>query len=122
MLSADSKQVFAGLEILTGADIPTGFQQLKNDHFPYPYFQKTNRSIELHGIACVPGEAEWSVAHFQKLFQLLWQTIDEKTALIVVGGTGLYHQQIFNPATTVMIEPNKQLRKKLENILYIYNL
>ncbi|MFH2118450.1 MAG: hypothetical protein ABII10_01800 [Candidatus Paceibacterota bacterium] len=113
LLSADSKQVFQGLEILTGADVPADFQQMKNDRFLYPYFQKANRSIELHGVACVTGEEEWSVAHFQKLFNILWQTVDEKTALIVVGGTGLYHQQIFNPATTVNIKPDQQLRKKL---------
>jgi len=114
LLSADSKQVYQGLAVLTGADIPINFQQISNDHFPYPYFQNSNRTIELHGVSCVGGDKEWSMAHFQKLFKILWKTLDNKTALIVVGGTGLYHQQILKPAPTSAISPNQNLRKRLE--------
>lgn len=114
LLSADSKQVYQNLTILTGADIPAGFQVTKQDRAPYPFFQNADRSIELHGLACVFGDEEWSVAHFHKLFKVLMQNVTPKTALIIVGGTGLYHQQIFAPAATTTIKPNPQLRKKLD--------
>src|SRR3989344_4610290 len=114
LLSADSKQVFQGIAILTGADIPDNFQPVSNASSTYPYFQNENRTIELHGIACVNGDEDWSVAHFQRLFKALSQKLGAKTALIIVGGTGLYHQQIFAPAQTTAIKPNLSLRKKQE--------
>lgn len=116
LLSADSKQVFQGLENLSGADIPADFNPAKNARSPYRYFQNADGSIALHGIACVAGEAEWSVAHFQKLFQALYVEHPSQTALIIVGGTGLYHQQLFAPAATLRIPPNQVLRKDLEKL------
>lgn len=114
LLSADSKQVFQGLRVLSGADVPADFRSVKNARSPYPYFQNTNGTITLHGIACIPGEAEWSAAHFQKLFEALYVEYPSRTALIIVGGTGLYHQQIFAPAETLGVEPNPILRGELE--------
>jgi tRNA dimethylallyltransferase len=113
LLSADSKQVYQGLPILTGADIPDEFQPVSNDSAPYPFFQNETRSIELHGLSCVYGDEDWSVAHFQRLFKKLYENLGARTALIIVGGTGLYHQQLFDPAPTTAIKPNLKLRKKL---------
>ncbi|HCR81681.1 MAG: tRNA dimethylallyltransferase [Candidatus Pacebacteria bacterium GW2011_GWB1_47_8] len=116
LLAADSKQVFQGLEILSGADIPSDFQPAKQAEYLYPYFVNTNQPIELHGVACVFGDADWSVAHFQRLFENLYGHADGQTAIVVVGGTGLYHQQIFSPAETTAIKPDLQLRRKLDSL------
>ena len=72
--------------------------------------------LEIHGVSIVPGDAEWSVAHFEQLFRNLYDQLDEKAVLIVVGGTGLYHQQIFNPAATTHVKPDQELRTKLEKL------
>lgn len=111
LLSADSKQVFQGLETLTGADIPQGFGQI--DSQPYCYWSNADKTIELHGVSIIKGNASWSAAHFQELFQQLYQQLTNQEVIVVVGGTGLYHQQIFDPAETTGIEPNHQLRKQL---------
>lgn len=109
LLSADSKQVFQGLEILTGADIPDGFTKVAGE--PYPYWEK--EGIELHGIAMIPGDSDWSAAHFQQLFHQIYGQLKADEALIVVGGTGLYHQQVFEPAATMGVRPNPALRSEL---------
>lgn len=114
LLSADSKQVYEGLETLSGADVPHGFEKIKHAHFSLPFFHDKQKNTELHGVSCIPGNSEWSAAHFQTLFGELLDTITEKTALIIVGGTGLYHQQLFAPAETLFIPPNEALRAELQ--------
>jgi tRNA dimethylallyltransferase len=114
LLSADSKQVYQGLEILSGADIPKGFEQTKRNDQTLPFFIDSAKKIELHGVSCIPGKSEWSAAHFQTLFAVLQHTASSKTAIIIVGGTGLYHQQLFAPAQTLFIPPNEVLRTELQ--------
>lgn len=113
LVSADSKQVFQGLEVLSGADIPAGFAPQRTT-LPLPFFANAPNTIQLHGVACVAGDAEWSVAHFQRLFAELHNVATTDTAVIVVGGTGLYHQQLFAPADTLFIPPNEALRGQLQ--------
>lgn len=115
LISADSKQVFAELPILTGADIPTNYQQISNSETLYPFLRHNSLNIEIHGVGCVPGNQEWSVGHFYRLVENLVQTQPE-SFFILVGGTGLYHQQIFNPAETLFITPNEPLRTELEQL------
>src|SRR3989304_3149026 len=60
LLAADSKQVFQGLEILSGADIPSDFQPAKQAEYLYPYFVNTNQPSELHGVACPFAGDGWA--------------------------------------------------------------
>lgn len=115
LISADSKQVFAELPILTGADIPTDYQQTSRSETLYPFLRHNSLNIEIHGVSCVSGNQEWSVGHFYRLVENLVHTQPE-SFFIVVGGTGLYHQQIFNPAETLFITPNEILRAELEQL------
>jgi tRNA dimethylallyltransferase len=108
-ISADSKQVYKDLKILSGADVPDGFVKKEN------YFSHPALPIILHGTSNVSGNEEWSVGHFYRLVKELIRKDDDKTLFIVVGGTGLYHQQIYNPSETLSIKPDFKLRKKLEN-------
>ena len=57
IISADSRQIYRGLEVLTGADIPEGFEQ-KNQ-----YFEKDK--VRIHGVSIIELHEEWSVAHFK---------------------------------------------------------
>lgn len=112
ILSADSRQVYTELPILSGADIPEGFQ--KKETGLLPHFENTNGTISLHGVACISVKDEWSAGHFRNLFLSLLDSQSADTALIIVGGTGLYHQQIFQPAETLGVAPHPQLRTELE--------
>jgi tRNA dimethylallyltransferase len=113
LLSADSRQIYQELEILTGADLPKDFQEEKDDVFSYPYFINSAKNIFLHGIKIISVKDEWSAAHFQKLFENLKKNIKNDEKIIIVGGSGFYHRQIEKSAASLGIKPDFSLREKL---------
>ncbi len=116
LLSADSRQVYRGLENLSGADLAHDFLASKSSLFNYPYFAKQNTNIFLHGVSMINTNDDWSVAHFQKLFTQIKSRLSNQEILLVVGGTGFYQQQITDPAETITVPQNQILRKKLEKL------
>lgn len=118
LISADSRQVYQGLEVISGADIPAGFIKRKigqNKNLDYPYY--VNDNLRLHGVSILQPDEDWSVGQFHRL---VWQVSElataEKSLVIVVGGTGLYHEQILNFDPALQIGPNARVRKKAERI------
>jgi len=110
VISADSKQVYSELKILSGADIPDDFVK-KDNHYLHPTLP-----ISLYGISNINGREDWSVGHFYRLVkELIEKNQDKKTLFIMVGGTGLYHQQVYKPSETLSIKPDFKLRKGLED-------
>jgi len=116
LLSADSRQVYRGLENLTGADLPADFTTAKNSRFSYPCFANPTKNIFLHGVSVADPKDDWSVAHFQKLFAEIKLKLGDEEILIVVGGTGFYQQQIVNAAETIRVPQNFSLREKLAKL------
>lgn len=116
LLSADSRQVYQGLENLTGADLPENFTKLEENKWPYPVWTNATGNVCLHGVSIIKTDQEWSAAHFRKLFLQVFKNLSKQEFLIVVGGTGFYQQQIGQPADTLEIPPNFKLREKLEKL------
>lgn len=120
LISADSRQVYRGLAILTGADIPAGFSQktnLADQNLAHSYFANADDSIRLFGVSIINSTDEWSVAHFQlmarKIMHYSWQT---HRLPILVGGTGLYHDQLLTDDSQLHIGPNSIIRQKAANM------
>lgn len=114
LISVDSRQVYMGLEILTGADIPSNFVQTESENFEYPYFEKGQ--IKLHGISIIKPADEWSVAHFQQLaLPIIRNAENNHEAVILVGGTGLYHDHLFSDDPQIQIGPDSDFRTKASN-------
>lgn len=115
LISADSRQVYQGLEIVSGADAPTEFKQVEDDELSYPYFEKDK--ISLHGVSLIKPDQEWSLSHFH---QLAWEIIEfalaEERLPLVVGGTGLYHEQLFNFDPALKVGPDSRVRNKVEQM------
>jgi len=116
LLSADSRQVYQGLENLTAADVPADFAVVCDKKFAVPFFANQNKTIFLHGVSIIQPHEEWSVAHFKKLFEKLKKNLGAKELLIVVGGTGFYQQQIVETAESLFVPRNVQLRQDLEKL------
>lgn len=117
LISADSKQVYQGLEILTGADIPAEFKLMQATPLSlnYCFTQHQQQNIQLHGVSIIRPDQEWSVAHFRNLAIHLIQHSWLKNWLpIIVGGTSFYHHQLFNNDIDIYIKPNEKLRLNLE--------
>ena len=120
IISADSRQVYKGLEILTGADVPEGFKgsvTLIPPKSDLPYFTNVDDSIRIHGISMIEPTEEWSLAHFvnysREVIQKSWSNGRQP---ILVGGTGLYHKHLFSDDSTPQIPQDLIFRKKAEKL------
>jgi len=95
LISADSRQVYKGMDIVTGKD----------------------KSFPDHGIDLVYPDEPFSVNHWLKHTQQVIKKISRHKKLpIIVGGTGFYLNALLKPPQTLGIKPNPQLRQKLEKL------
>lgn len=120
LISVDSRQVYKGLEILSGADVPKNFTKVFDDSFTFEYFKHKDLDIKLHGVSIIELEQEWSVVHFRDFaIQILLKSFDQKRLPILVGGTGMYYLQLFNTDSNLYVPPNEKLRKKASDMTTI---
>jgi len=115
IISADSRQVYCDLKIISGADIPSDFYKKDN------YFEKIShahkKKTRIYGIGMLGYQDEWSVAHFRGFAQRIIKKSHAVGRLpIIVGGTGLYHQHLFDPSPILNIVPNQDLRNELSGL------
>jgi len=97
ILSADSRQVFRGMDIGTGKDL--------KEYGDVPY----------HLIDIVDPGCEFSVFEFQRRFSYAFADIQARGKLpILVGGTGLYLDAVLRSYRMVEVPRNDRLRKQLE--------
>jgi len=96
LISADSRQVYRGMEIVTGKDRP-------------------DVPIWLYDV--VNPDEEFSVSQWVHLALAAITDIQKRNKLpILVGGTGLYIHALLNPFETIDIPPDPRLRKKLQSM------
>src|SRR3989338_4637595 len=97
LISADSRQVYKGMDIGTGKEF--------------------SAEIPTWGCDVVRPDQEWSAAHFVKFAKEVIAEVQQRGKLpIVVGGTGLYISNLLNPPETLNIPPDKKLRAELEKL------
>lgn len=117
IISADSRQIYRNLPILTGADIPASFTRQQIKDLPYPYYINAQQNISLHGLANIEADQTWSLGQFQQFVQTIinycWLN---NIWPMVVGGTGLYQQHLFNKDQQIKIKPNKKWRQQAESM------
>jgi tRNA dimethylallyltransferase len=123
LVSADSRQVYRGMDIGTGKDVIGKSKvksqklklQIKNQKYELiPYDMD---GIPLWLVDVVDPDEEFSVAHYQHIAHKVIEDIQKRGKLpIVVGGTGQYVQSLLSPIETSHIPPNKKLRKQLEKL------
>jgi len=121
LVSADSRQVYRGMDIGTGKDLPRN-AKCKMLNAKYRYKNKIHELIpyDMDGIPLwmvdvVNPDEEFSVAHYQCLATSVIEDIWKRGKMpIIVGGTGLYIASVLSPIETSHIPPNQLLRKTLE--------
>lgn len=97
IVSADSRQVYKGMDIGTGKATKTEQEMVKH-----------------YLIDVVKPNQEFNVAHFKKLTIKTIQIIQQKNKLpFLVGGTGFWIQSVVDNIDFPAVKPNKALRKKL---------
>lgn len=118
ILSADSRQVYIGMDIVTGKDLPLNIKyqtsniKWKNRYLKYYLFN--NIKVWLYDI--VSPDEPFNVSFWKECADLVIADIFSRGKLpIVVGGTGLYLKSLTQPMSQISIPPNPKLRKQLED-------
>ena len=101
IISADSRQVFRGMDIGTGKDL--GDYVVDDQQIPY------------HLIDIAEAGTKYSVFEFQRDFLAAYETICQRGHQpILCGGTGLYIESVLRAYRLVKVPVNPALRARLE--------
>ncbi len=126
IVSADSRQVYKGMDVGTGKDLKDYRLKIPNSKFQIPNkFQNPKSKIKKYKIVKIPyhlidvvsPKTEFSLAKYQKLAYKAMDDILSRGKLpIIAGGTGLYVQAIVDGYKLSGAKPDKKLRAKLEKM------
>ncbi|RJQ27713.1 tRNA (adenosine(37)-N6)-dimethylallyltransferase MiaA [Candidatus Parcubacteria bacterium] len=121
ILNADSRQVYKGLDIISGKDIPDKAEFVKtenptkNKKYNVGYYKFNSTPVYL--LDLVTPTYEFNVYDY---LDITIPTIDKVIGLdkipIVVGGTGFYIKALLDGIATVNIPQDKKLRKRFEGL------
>ena len=101
IISADSRQVYRGMNIGTGKDLSE--YSVQGQEIPY------------HLIDIVDPGYEYNVFEFQKDFLEAYHEIDKREKLpILCGGTGMYIESVLKGYKLIDVPTNEALREELE--------
>lgn len=120
IISADSRQVYKGMDIGTSKDLPknSNFQflisNLRLKNFQIGYYKIKGVRFWLYDI--VEPDYPFNVSDWVKCANLVIKDIINRDKLpILVGGTGFYIKSLINGIETLEITPDWKLREKLSN-------
>lgn len=116
IISADSRQVYKGLDIITGKDIPKNSELISpNRTIDSGYRLKDNIPIWLVDI--VDPDYIFNVGEYRSLaFKVIDDIFKRKKLPTIVGGTGLYIRSIIKPLADINIPPDEKLREQLKKL------
>ena len=101
VISADSRQVYRGLELGTGKD--------------YEDYFVDGVEVPSHLVDIEDAGAHYNVYRFQTDFIRVFQEIQSRGKFpVLCGGSGLYLEAVLRNYRLIEVPPNKELRKELE--------
>ena len=102
IISADSRQVYRGMDIGTGKD--------------YADYQVDGRQIPFHLVDIADAGYEYNVFEFREDFYMAFAEIQNRRKQpILCGGTGLYLEAVLSGYKMVKVPVNAELREKLSS-------
>lgn len=120
IISADSRQVYKGLDIGTGKDLPRNaklqFSDITWNNKPVGFY--TINGTKIWGYDFVSANEEFSISHYSALASGIIEYINSwnpDKLPIIVGGSGLYIRSLTEGIQTLDVPKNNKLRKFLEN-------
>lgn len=104
VISADSRQVYRGLDLGSGKDLSE--------------YVVGGKNVPCHLIdICDPGIDEFSVFEFRKRFDLCYHALRRRNLVpVLAGGTGLYLESVLLDYGMPEVPENPALRKELEGL------
>ena len=110
IISADSRQVYKGLDIGTGK---VSFESKVEKHRKYWVVD----GVKIHGFDLIDPGISFTVADFLKFtYTSIIQIIKVNKLPIVVGGTGFYIKALIDGIGSIGIPQNPMLRQELEGL------
>lgn len=101
IISADSRQVYRGMDLGTGKDY--------DDYFV------NGVEVRSHLVDIEDAGVHYNVYRFQTDFIKIFEKINSRKKLpILCGGSGLYLEAVLKNYRLIEVPPNKELRKELE--------
>lgn len=118
IISADSRQVYKEMDIVTGKDLPEKNKFIKkssNKNWEVGFYDFAG--IKVWGLDFVSPDKDFSVAYFVKIARQLIEDIKKEGKLpIITGGTAFWIKSLINPPESLFIKPNQKLREELEKL------
>ena len=103
IISADSRQVFKGMDIGTGKDLAD--------------YRVGEKNVPHHLIDIAEPGSEYNVYRFKHDFLEAWQAIHSRNKLpVLCGGTGMYLESVLLDYDLVEVPENVALREKLAGL------
>ncbi|MFZ4438422.1 MAG: tRNA (adenosine(37)-N6)-dimethylallyltransferase MiaA [Syntrophales bacterium] len=100
IISADSRQVYRGMDLGTGKDLSE--------------YGREGEAVPVHMIDICDPEDEFSVFSFQECFYACFGEILKRQGIpVLAGGTGLYLDAVLRGYRMVSVPENSELREKL---------
>ena len=112
VVSADSRQVYKGMDIGTGKDLPKNSKfEIRNSKLGGSYIVA---GVPIWGYDIADSKKGFNVAQYTKITRTIIENIFVRGKLpILVGGTGLYIKGAVDGIATAEVRPNVKLRKSL---------
>ena len=124
IISADSRQVYRGMDIGTGKVPLSKPPRAQRPPYPAPLTQRGARGVKPSGyyggiahylIDVVSPTRRFTAAQYKKLAQAAIKKIQSKNKVpIVCGGTGFYIRALIDNLNIPAVKPDLKLRAKLE--------
>lgn len=103
IVSADSRQVYKGMDIGTAKDLAS--------------YRSGGKEVRYHLIDLVSAKTKFNLSKYQSLANKAISEISSRANLpILVGGTGLYLQAVLDNYNLAKQKPNLELRKDLTSL------
>lgn len=100
IISADSRQVYRGMDLATGKDIED--------------YKVNNKSIPYHLVDIVDPGYEYNVFEYQKDFLRIYDVINARNKMpVLCGGTGMYIESVLKGYRLIDVPGNTNLRDQL---------
>ena len=126
LVSADSRQVYTNLNIVTGKDLPPRAQPRISNLIwrdrKLKYYLISGVKVWLYDV--VNPDEPFNVAYWRETAGLVLGDIKRRHKLpLVIGGTGLYIKSLISPLSQIAIPPQLALREKLvgKSASYLFN-
>ncbi len=105
IISADSRQVYRGMDIGTGKD--------------YGDYLVDGRQVPVHLIDIVDAGSEYNVFLFKQDFFRVFSDLTERGVIpVLCGGTGLYIESVLRNYRMLHVPVNRELRDDLESMSF----